>query len=308
MSELKYFHFTIEGSKTEMIASIDQNNIVTVISYFNGFKNDSSYDFAERKESGYEKGLLKHHEFSMADVLIPHLLRIGKDIEKIEPHDLLTVIEYRSKLKENKLLENVDSKDENNSEKEISIERSDEIVILPEFYFFSKSKHCFHPSFPSPFVYKEKSFSSVSQFIAYSKAMISGDDDAAFKILDLNNTNMLAKTLVNGEIKGFDISRDKELFIRWRQFDHAINEIVKSVNVNLLEWEEKRVSIMSVANREKIKQNEDINKTLIDTKEQKIIFATTNAILGCGIEEKDITQDSLWTGVNELGKILNSLK
>ena len=55
MSELKYYHFTVENSKTEMIASIDEDKIVTVIGYFNGFRNESSHGYNERKTSGYEK-------------------------------------------------------------------------------------------------------------------------------------------------------------------------------------------------------------------------------------------------------------
>jgi len=345
MSKLKYFHFTVEGSRTEMIASIDEDQITTVISYFNGFRNDSSHDFEERKKAGYEKKLLKHHEFSIADVLIPHLVRIGKDIDKIEPHDLLTIIEYRTKIKEkkqdnimdedrknesevmgqieNNYVENliqteVDNHEEElktanivspiDSKQEISIEKSDEIVILPEFYFFSKAKHCFHPSYPAVFVFRDKTFISVNQFIAYSKAIIAKDDVAAFKIMDYNTSNTTAIGLINGSTNGQEIVKENVLYNKWKQLDHNINEINKEINDNLMEWEEKRMGVMTVATREKCNQNDDIKKTLVDTKEQKIVFAIQNSILGSGIKEEDIKQGSKWCGVNELGKLLDGLK
>ena len=264
--------------------------------------------------------MLKHHEFSLADVSIPHLIRLGKDIEKLEPHDLLTVIEYRSKIKEKKQIENKENSLENEvvpvsdvvstSEKEIVIEESKEVIEDDSnFYFFSSKKHCFHPTYPALFVFRDKTFISVSQLLAYSKAVMSEDDVSAFKILDLNNHNMLAKSIVEGNNTGYDIIKDAELYQRWKELSHEINEINKDIkNVNAMVWEEKRMGIMTVGVREKVNQNEDIQKVLTSTKDKTIVFAIQDGILGCGIKEKDITQDSTWCGVNELGKILTSLK
>lgn len=362
MSEPKYFHFTVESSKTEMIASIDEDKIVTVIGYFNGFRNEGSHNYEERKTKGYEKGKLKHHEFSQADVRIPQLERINKDFEKLEPHDLLTIIEYRTKIKEKKEIEHKDVEtpivnendlgenttkqsqeniqealqegldsgvsdksvteiaeevkaelvtNENSTEKDIVIEKSDKELPLDtdKFYFFSSQRHCFHPSFPAVFKYRDKQFISVNQFIAYSKASLAKDDETAFKLLDLNNSDIIAVNLIKGDTSGIDIIKSKDMHQKWKDLDHKINELNRNINgLSEMYWEEKRMGVMTVATREKCLQNDYILDVLKKAQDKKIIFAIQDPILGCGIKEKELTQDSTWTGVNELGKLLNEIE
>lgn len=365
MSEPKYFHFTVESSKTEMIASIDEDKIITVIGYFNGLRNEGSDNYEERKTKGYEKGKLKHHEFSQADIRIPQLKKINKNFEKLEPHDLLTIIEYRTKIKEKKEIENKDVEksiinennlsetiteenkeksqeslqevfvndvndvndkniteiteevktklftNENNTEKDIIIEQSDK-ELLPDtdkFYFFSSQRHCFHPSFPAAFKYRNKQFISVNQFIAYSKASLAKDNETAFKLLDLNNSYIIAINLIKGDISGIDIIKSKDMHRKWKDLDYKINELNREINgLSEMYWEEKRMGIMTVATREKCIQNDYILDVLKKAQEKKIIFAIQDPILGCGIKEKEITQNSTWTGVNELGKLLNEIE
>jgi predicted NAD-dependent protein-ADP-ribosyltransferase YbiA (DUF1768 family) len=284
--------FSVEGSDTEIIIKVGyMNNDMTfdVVSYYDSLKHEYSDGFERHKKEGLEKGVLKEYKFSQASAMIPALFRVGKDIEQIEPHDLLNLVEnkYQKENLINKLSEVNNPKDKKalgmqelskaykqaNKEGLVrSVTVSSDGSISSEYNYFKGCESPFSQLHPSNYKYKEKSFTSEFQFMVYSKAKMFEDEDSAFKILDMNNSTTMFNHFREGKISVKDILSDNEMKNRWLIGQQKLIELEKEiVGFDEEKWSKKRLPILSVSSREKFNQNLDMKNKLIKSGESIII-------------------------------------
>ena len=180
------------------------------------------------------------------------------------------------------------------------------------FVPFFKSHNVFSQWHPSLFKYKEKQFISCEQFMMYSKAKLFGDEEIAFKILDLNEDRILAKNFIEGKVSREDIINDKEMLHQWNKIQHRIKELGREVKGFVNDtWLSKNTSIITVANREKYSQNEDLKNYLLGTDNAILVEASPyDKLYGAGIskDHKDITNPKTWKGKNLLGYTLMNVR
>ena len=283
--DTKNYHITAEGSRTEIIVSVDQLKNIEIVGSYNGYRHEYSHNYLNIKNEMYEKNLLKHYNLSISEVLFPDLVRFGKKIEMLEPHNLFYVME---RLKKNKKLG----------------EPTNKMLLTENQSFHIKDKkNCLHPSYPAVFKYKDKTFISINQFMAYSKAIIANDNVSAFNILDFNNCTSLIKSFIDNEINDFDIVKNKNNFQMWNLIDYKINEISSQIEVKD-EWNDKKVNILKFSVREKINQNDHISKYLTELPHNNFLFISESKKLGIGTKIEKHIKDNTWTGDNLFGQII----
>ena len=180
-----------------------------------------------------------------------------------------------------------------------------------EFEFFWKADSPFSQWHPSPFKYKDKQFISAEQFMMYSKAKLFGDNVVADKIMHLNNA-LLSKDLISGNIEAGGIINDKENFKVWSKIQKKFKDLGKEVKGFDEEvWKQKRISIVTVASREKFEQNPKLKEKLLATGKKTLVEASPfDSLYGIGLEKhRPEAQDrNQWKGLNLLGEILTNVK
>ena len=289
--------FSVEGSETEIIVKVDYNKeshqhkdmTFSVVSYYDATAHDSVNDFDKHKKVGLEKGVLKEYKFSQADAIIPHLFRVGKDIDKLEPHDLLHLVE--SKYQKENLMKKLNATDNSRDRKKEGMSQlsaafkqatKDGTVRTvvshsdgsksPEYCYFNSCESPFNQMHPSNYEYKNKKFTSDLQFMTYSKAMLFGDDQKAFEILDMNTSTTMLNRFMIGEMSVKDILKSKDMKTRWLNDQQKIIELGKNIKGYVEDiWLKKRVPIQTVSNREKFNQNLDMKNKLISTRDAIMI-------------------------------------
>jgi len=180
-----------------------------------------------------------------------------------------------------------------------------------EFEFFWKADSPFSQWHPSPFKYKDKQFISAEQFMMYSKAKLFGDEEVANKIMHFNNA-LLSKDLINGNIEAGGIVNDKKNLEVWSKIQKKLKDLGKEVKgFDEKTWNEKRISIVTVASREKFEQNPKLKEKLLATGNKTLVEASPyDKIWGIGLEKhRPEAQDrNQWKGLNLLGEILTNVK
>lgn len=180
-----------------------------------------------------------------------------------------------------------------------------------KFTFFWQSSSPFSQWHPAKFQYKEKTFSSAEQFMMYCKAKLFNDEDIAKKIIELNNTPVVAKFL-NNEITSEEIINNKLLSKEWSFVQREIKSAGRKVkNYNELTWLDKRKSIVYVGSREKYKQNKHLLDKIKETDGTTLVEASPyDKIWGIGLKSSDARAQKrdLWQGENLLGEILTEVR
>ena len=143
-----------------------------------------------------------------------------------------------------------------------------------EFEFFWKAGSPFSQWHPAPFKYKDKQFVSAEQFMMYSKAKLFADEEVANKIMHFNNA-LLSKDLINGNIESGGIVNDKKNLDVWSKIQKKFKYLGKEVKgFDEKIWNEKRISIVTVASREKFEQNPDLKNKLLSTDNKTLVEAS----------------------------------
>jgi hypothetical protein len=180
-----------------------------------------------------------------------------------------------------------------------------------EFEFFWKAGSPFSQWHPAPFKYKDKQFISAEQFMMYSKAKLFGDEEVANKIMHLNNA-LLSKDLINGNIESGGIVNDKKNLDVWSKIQKKFKTLGREVSgFDEKIWNEKRVSIVTVASREKFEQNPKLKEKLLATGNKTLTESSPwDKVWGIGLEKhRPEAQDrKQWKGLNLLGEILTNVK
>ncbi|WP_028215109.1 NADAR family protein [Paraburkholderia mimosarum] len=131
------------------------------------------------------------------------------------------------------------------------------------------------------FVYRGHAFSSVEQFMMFSKAKLFGDEQSAAAILATH-----------------DPRKQKAIGRKVAGFESAI-------------WESKRESIVFVGCREKFSQNARLKAVLLSTDPTELVEASPwDCIWGVGLKADDpeIGNPLKWRGLNLLGKTLTHVR
>jgi ribA/ribD-fused uncharacterized protein len=134
---------------------------------------------------------------------------------------------------------------------------------------------------PCRFSYHGVDFTTVEQFMMFSKAKLFADEDAAEAILATRHPK--EQKALGRKVAGFDLSR----------------------------WETKRESIVYVGCREKFAQNPGIRSLLLSTAPTELVEASPyDLIWGVGLGDRDprITDKSQWRGLNLLGETLMKVR
>lgn len=127
---------------------------------------------------------------------------------------------------------------------------------------------------PCRFSYHGVDFTSVEQFMMFSKARLFGDENAAADILAARHPK--DQKAIGRGVKGFDLAT----------------------------WEGKRESIVYVGCREKFAQNPGLRSLLLATAPTELVEASPyDRIWGVGLGERDplILDKANWRGTNLLG-------
>lgn len=125
----------------------------------------------------------------------------------------------------------------------------------------------FSSSYPSSFKYKEINFISVNHFILYAKAKMFKDEESANKIMKLSKSG-IAKSFISGELSDYEILNNKINLDAWNNINEKMNECkIEKEKKKEEEWKKKKISIMSVGNREKFAQNKKLEKELMSMNE-----------------------------------------
>ncbi|MBA9859842.1 NADAR family protein [Ralstonia insidiosa] len=134
---------------------------------------------------------------------------------------------------------------------------------------------------PAQFTYRGVEFTSVEQFMMYSKARLFSDDQTARKILSSREPR-----------------EQKRLGREVRGFDEAV-------------WITKRKPIVTVGCREKFWQNPLLGEVLLGTDDTLLVEASPyDRIYGVGLAWNDprIRDVSQWQGLNLLGEVLMEVR
>ena len=173
------------------------------------------------------------------------------------------------------------------------------------FAFYSDP---FHKQYPSLFNYKERTFVSLEHFMVYSKIKMCNDLSAEKELNKVMQKDLLVD-FKNGKINSEEIIKNVIKSKEWTLIMNDIKNIGKKcVNLNQELWSSKKLSIMTVGNREKINQNSEIKNLSESIKNKNIIFASNlsqHSGIGLAYDNPDIKDVNLWKGKNELGISLN---
>jgi ribA/ribD-fused uncharacterized protein len=134
---------------------------------------------------------------------------------------------------------------------------------------------------PCRFSYHGVDFTSVEQFMMFSKAKLFGDENAAAEILAARHPK--DQKAIGRGVKGFDLAT----------------------------WEGKRESIVYVGCREKFAQNPGSRSLLLATAPTELVEASPyDRIWGVGLGERDplILDKANWRGTNLLGITLMKVR
>ncbi|CAD6559414.1 NADAR family protein [Paraburkholderia sabiae] len=134
---------------------------------------------------------------------------------------------------------------------------------------------------PCRFSYHGVDFTSVEQFMMFSKAKLFGDDNAAAEILAARHPK--DQKAIGRGVKGFDLAT----------------------------WQGKRESIVYVGCREKFAQNPGLRSLLLATASTELVEASPyDRIWGVGLGERDplILDKANWRGANLLGITLMKVR
>lgn len=180
-----------------------------------------------------------------------------------------------------------------------------------QFTFFFTSVNEFSQWHPAKFVYKDITFFSTEQFMMYSKAKLFKDEEVAQKILDMNNLPVI-KEFLEGTLTAKDIINTPKTLEIWNEKQKQVKALGRDVKGYIeAVWLEKRVPIVSVGNREKFNQNEDLKRKLMNTKGTRLVEASPyDKIWGIGLKATDVNaiDPSKWKGLNLLGDLLTNLR
>lgn len=135
--------------------------------------------------------------------------------------------------------------------------------------------------YPCNFVVNNQTYSCAEQFFMYQKAVLFRD-------------SKLAKEIMN-ERNPFTIKR---LGRNVRNFDNNI-------------WKTKRERIVKIGNYAKFKQNDDLKRTLLETKRALLVEASpVDKIWGIGLpaSHPDAQDPKKWRGQNLLGYCLTEVR
>jgi ribA/ribD-fused uncharacterized protein len=130
---------------------------------------------------------------------------------------------------------------------------------------------------PCRFSYHGVNFSSVEQFMMFSKAKLFGDEDSAALILAARHPK--DQKAIGRKVKGFHLAL----------------------------WDTKREAIVYVGCREKFAQNRGLRSLLLATAPTELVEASPyDLVWGVGLGERDplIADKSNWRGLNLLGVTL----
>ncbi|RZF23966.1 NADAR family protein [Paraburkholderia sp. UYCP14C] len=134
---------------------------------------------------------------------------------------------------------------------------------------------------PCRFSYHGVDFTSVEQFMMFSKAKLVGNENAAAGILAARHPK--DQKAIGRGVKGFDLAT----------------------------WEGKRESIVYVGCREKFAQNPGLRSLLLATAPTELVEASPyDRIWGVGLGERDplILDKANWRGTNLLGITLMKVR
>lgn len=134
---------------------------------------------------------------------------------------------------------------------------------------------------PARFTFRGVEFTSVEQFMMYSKARLFDDDETAREILSASQPR-----------------EQKRLGRQVRGFDEAV-------------WVKKRKPIVIVGCREKFWQNPPLGEILLGTEDTLLVEASPyDRIYGVGLAWNDprIRDVSQWQGLNLLGDVLMEVR
>lgn len=194
-----------------------------------------------------------------------------------------------------------------------------------QFTFFFRKESPFSQWHPSHFKYKEYDFTSTEQFMMFSKAKTFGDHETAEKIINLeahfDNPKSrvydpvaadLLRNFKSGTVTREMILKNNTFKEKWHAIQTEIKKLGREVkNYDDAIWSEKRFNVVSVANREKFTQNEDLYKVLMATTGTTLVEASPyDKIWGIGLGEGDpnIKDRNKWKGLNLLGQVLTNLR
>jgi ribA/ribD-fused uncharacterized protein len=133
----------------------------------------------------------------------------------------------------------------------------------------------------SPFEVEGVSYSCSEQFMMHQKALLFGDEKAAFKIMNSNDPAFIKA--VGREVKGFVYE----------------------------EWKEARWDVMFKGCYEKFRQNPELQEQLLATGDRTIVEASpSDKIWGIGLGENNpkAEDESTWEGLNLLGYVLTEVR
>jgi len=134
----------------------------------------------------------------------------------------------------------------------------------------------------SPFTDNEGiKYCCAEQYMFSKKALLFGDIESNFKIMDTNSPKEQQK----------------------------LGRLVKDFNQKI--WDLNKVGIVRNANIYKFSQNKDLYDVLISTKGTELVEASPYDKIwgiGMGVDEKGITDPLNWKGENLLGSILTELR
>lgn len=149
------------------------------------------------------------------------------------------------------------------------------------FTLFFGAEDAFSNWHPCRFSYHGVEFSSVEQFMMFSKAKLFGDEESAVAILRAAHPK--DQKAVGRKVKGFELAR----------------------------WVSRRESIVYVGCREKFAQNPGLRSLLLATAPTELVEASPfDRIWGVGLGQRDplIADKANWRGMNLLGLTLDRVR
>lgn len=158
-------------------------------------------------------------------------------------------------------------------------------------YLFYSANSPFSQHHPASFVIKGVTFTSTEQFMMYCKAKLFNDENAAIRILKVNEEGVV-KDFLERKSPREVILTDSSLFTEWKNQQKRLKRLGRTVcNFDLDVWEKCREKYVLIGNVAKFKQNLYLQKQLLNTGDAPLA--------------KDSTQ---WKGENLLGKILTNVR
>lgn len=157
----------------------------------------------------------------------------------------------------------------------IAVSKSDHAIAFFSKYSPLSNHH------PSQFMVEDNTFQNMEQFLAYKRAIISDDNSAVQRALELTDP-VEAKAILNS-----------------LKQDH------------IQEWENNRSNMAEQGLRAKFEQNKHLSDFLLSTQNLQIGEASPNKVWGVGmtLENKNILDTSKWPASgNLLGKLLMKIR